>query len=460
MQIVFADMPIPTNVTKTIFLAGPNPRYKDGDPISTTWRHNAIRILEQHGYDGHVFIPLSRGSFEGDIVTDAVADYDHQIEWENAAMGMADVLLFYVDRTTELPGLTTNIEFGRYLDSGRMVYGRPNSAIHCRYLDEQVRIRNRLINKDDVDIETRYPTALDKCVYEALWRIGEGAPRSGGECLVPLVIWRSEQFQAWYTDMFAGDSQGNELRRFDIKSIITFNNGKGLNNNDGFLFHFSAHVGIYVAREDRVKDNEWIFSRTHTSYVAPFYDDPETKKRYIVLVREFRSPASNDSCYVFELPGGSANKPGVNPIVNAQKELEEETGLLVEDISRFKVLGNRQTFATFSTNKIFSTAVKLTKEEFDQVSQSAKSGQILGEDDGERITLHIVAIEDLIDTDSETPVDYTTLGIIFLTAARYSFDSDADGFVNILVGNTLQENANARLYEEHSHPEESNPFLK
>jgi hypothetical protein len=120
MQLVFADDVLPQQVRKTIFLAGPNPRYKDGDAIQTTWRHNAIEYLEHRGFDGHVFIPLPKGSFFGDYVVGAVSDYDHQIKWEDEAMARADVILFYVPRSNELQGLTTNIEFGRYLDSGRI----------------------------------------------------------------------------------------------------------------------------------------------------------------------------------------------------------------------------------------------------------------------------------------------------------------------------------------------------
>jgi hypothetical protein len=32
-------------------------------------------------------------------------------------------------------GFTSNVEFGRYVGSGRVVYGRPDGAPHTRYLD-------------------------------------------------------------------------------------------------------------------------------------------------------------------------------------------------------------------------------------------------------------------------------------------------------------------------------------
>ena len=34
-----------------------------------------------------------------------------------------------------MPAFTTNVEFGRYIGSGRVVYGRPDNAEKCRYLD-------------------------------------------------------------------------------------------------------------------------------------------------------------------------------------------------------------------------------------------------------------------------------------------------------------------------------------
>lgn len=43
---------------------------------------------------------------------------------------------FWMPRHLEtLPGFTSNVEFGRYVGSGRVVYGRPEGAPHTRYLD-------------------------------------------------------------------------------------------------------------------------------------------------------------------------------------------------------------------------------------------------------------------------------------------------------------------------------------
>lgn len=408
MKLIFANDPLPTEVNKTIFLAGPNPRYKDGDPVLRTWRHDVLDELESKGYDGHVFIPTPIGSFYGEIVSSAVSDYDHQIEWEDAAMMRADVILMWVDRTETLRGMTTNIEFGKYLDSGRLVYGRPDTADSCRYLDEQILKRRK----------QPYST-IPTIVYEALWRLKNGEARKGGEVLVPLVLWRSKQFQDWYTHMFSGDSQGNELRGFDLKTILCFSGRRSKITDETEIFGFAAHVNIWVEREKREKSNEWIFSRTATSYVIPYYVNKETGKREYVLVREFRSPANNESGYVYELPGGSAPDDTLNPLENAKQELFEETGIKVDDISRFKVVGNRQTFATFSTNRIFATKIELTEEEFLAAKKRADDKVQLGADDGERINLFIVTETDLLNSDSEHPVDWSTLGMIYAANQHY-----------------------------------------
>lgn len=408
MKLVFADDSLPTEVTKTIFLAGPNPRYKNGDVVLRTWRHDVLEELERIGYDGHVFIPMPIGSFYGETVSGAVADYDHQIEWEDAAMMRADVILMWVDRTPILRGLTTNIEFGKYLESGRLIYGRPDTADGCRYLDEQIQKRRK-----------EAYTSLADIVKEADWRLGNGAERSGGEVLVPLVIWNSKQFQEWHTHMFSGDSQGNELRGFDIKTILCFSNRRSKITDERALFGFAAHVNIWVDREQREKSNEWIFSRTATSYVIPYYVNKEKGYREYILVREFRSPANNESGYVYELPGGSAPDDNLNPLENAKQELLEETGIDIKDISRFKVVGNRQTFATFSTNRIFATKIELTEEEFLEAKKRADDKVQLGADDGERINLFVVKETDLLNTDSEYPVDWSTLGMIYSAHQHY-----------------------------------------
>lgn len=389
MKLVFSDQELPTEVEKTIFLAGPSPRYYEGSVIDTnTWRHKAVDLLASQGYDGHVFIPLPKFAFAAGTASKNAIDYLSQVEWEKKALDRADVLFFYVDRQEDNQGLTTNIEFGKYVNSGRMVYCRPHDAVKVRYLDYT------LINAD----REYYMNMVDG-IEECLKRVEMPVHRLDGETHVPALIFSSPQFQEWYTNL---KHAGNRLDGFEVKSILTF-------KNDRFLFGFAAWVNIFITKEDRHKSNEWIFSRTATSYVVAYYDHEDGERRYI-LTREFRSPVSNLEGYVYEMAGGSAVDKKVSPIENAIKELEEETGIVINDERRFRHLGSRQTFSTYLTMQLFAVAVELTKEEFEAAEERADQSTILGENEEERITLHIATDADLIQ--NKYPVDWTTLGMI------------------------------------------------
>jgi hypothetical protein len=109
----------------SIFLAGPTPRR----PSVESWRPAACEMLDQLGFQGTVLIP-ERRDWKREF------DYIDQVEWEYEALDIASVLAFWVPRNVEtLPGFTTNVEFGRFISSGRLVYGRPDGAPHNRYLD-------------------------------------------------------------------------------------------------------------------------------------------------------------------------------------------------------------------------------------------------------------------------------------------------------------------------------------
>lgn len=54
MEVIYALEDMPDTFTKSIFLAGPTPRNKDE---VESWRPDALKILEDKGFDGVVFIP-------------------------------------------------------------------------------------------------------------------------------------------------------------------------------------------------------------------------------------------------------------------------------------------------------------------------------------------------------------------------------------------------------------------
>jgi hypothetical protein len=114
-----------SELERSLFLAGPTPRSKN----VASWRPEAIRILGKIGFDGNVLVP-ERSDWT------AANCYEHQIKWEWAGLDNCTLIVFWVPREmATMPALTTNVEFGLYVRSKPCLYGRPSSAVSCRYLD-------------------------------------------------------------------------------------------------------------------------------------------------------------------------------------------------------------------------------------------------------------------------------------------------------------------------------------
>lgn len=391
MKLVFATQPIPQDMTNSIFLAGPSPRAKDVHD----WRVEALAILKEIGFTGTVFIPIPEGKFYGKD-DDPSWTYINQIGWECEARQVSDKIIFWVARDIagKMPAFTTNVEFGEDLHSGKMVYGRPDTAEKNRYLDHRY-VEDRANGKVFNDLRELLATTVSQ--------LGEGSYREGGEVYVPLFIWQSEQFQSWYANV---KKAGNRLDKAELKSFFRLPNG--------VLFSFSLWVKVWIESEQRYKENESIFSRKDISAVVAFYH--EQNETHVVLVKEFRSPVNNPSGYVYELPSGSSAKAKTNPLENAQHELEEETGLHIEDVSRFQWIGTRQLMATLSTHQSQVYGVKLTEPEFKNIVKTAEEKQSFGvAADTECTWVEIVKLSNL----SQSYLDWSMLGMIYQAIAQY-----------------------------------------
>ena len=113
---------------KSIFLAGPTPR----DVNVKSWRNEAIRILKELNFDGEVYVPESIER----AVNDEFLTYTGVIDWELERLENATIILFWIPRDLKtLPALTTNVEFGYHLKTGKVVYARPENAPKTKYLD-------------------------------------------------------------------------------------------------------------------------------------------------------------------------------------------------------------------------------------------------------------------------------------------------------------------------------------
>ena len=391
MHLVFSDDAFPSRVVKSIFLAGPSPRNLQ----ETDWRHEALAVLASRGFTGTVFIPVPRKRFLEGTADRSTWNYDNQVAWECEARTRADLIVFWLAREIDrskadlgMPGFTTNFELGEDLHSGKLVYGRPSSAPKCNYMDKRVR-----------ELGLTVHDSLDSLFNDTLQNLGEGAPRASGEVHVPLFIWRSPQFQSWYQTL---RQAGNRLESARLAHHVRFG-GK-------FLFSYVLWVNVWVEAEQRFKSNEFIFSRTDISTVVAYHRTPLTGELKFALVREFRSQVNNEKGFVYEVPGGSSTKPGVDPLVNAGHELSEELGLDVEEVTRFRFVGKRQLAATLSTHQAHVYAIELTDREFSQLEQSAKAGDHFGVgSDTERTYVEVVSLEELL----RLPLDYSMLGMVF-----------------------------------------------
>lgn len=386
MDIVYANEPFPKSVRKSIFLAGPTPRGKRVE----SWRPWVINYLEMKGFDGHVFTPEPRdGNWR--------SDYQGQVEWEEEGLNRADLVLFWVPREmNDMPALTTNVEWGVWHDSGKVLYGRPETAERCRYLDYTAS-RSSL---------TVFSTRTELC-DAALTRLGDGALREDGDATLPLHVWRHPAFQSW---LGAQKSAGNHLVRARVQ--FTFPKTES-------PFLFGIHAEVWIAAEGRAKVNEMVIGRSDVSHVVLFRrsksGDPWDTS--VVIVREFRTPARTPDGMIHETPGGSS-KTEKPPEETALEEITEETGLRIRP-ERLRRVGARQVAGTLSYHVANVFAVELTWEEL--YSVRARAGEVMGvEADSERIWASVKTVSEIV---TERQLDWSNIGMILSAVCLASGNS-------------------------------------
>ncbi|SEF54963.1 Nucleoside 2-deoxyribosyltransferase like [Thermomonospora echinospora] len=364
--VVYAREEPPQSWDAAVFLAGPTPR----GPGAESWRPAAVdRLRGCWAGSGRlvVFVPEHRHGVHD--------DYRGQVDWEERCLHLSDEIVFWIPRDLRtMPAFTTNVEWGMWHDSGRVVFGAPPQAPKNDYL-------RHYAGKFGVPVST----TLDGVIAAALDRIGGGAPRTGGEREVPLLIWRLDGFQRWYA---AQRGAGNVLR------------GARLLWHAGPLW--GMRVAVEVAAEGRVKDNEVVFSRPDISVVVLHRPGPTLDETVVVLVREFRSAAATADGMVHELPGGSGP---ADPLRNAVEEVTEETGLVL-DPARLHPHGARQVNATMSAHRAHLFSAEITGEELAAIRGTGPHGQV---DLGERTYVEAATFAEIR---RARLVDWATLGMI------------------------------------------------
>lgn len=131
----------------SLFLAGPTPRNR----WVPSWRPRALRVLLEKNFSGRIFIPEP---FAG--------NYIEQTDWEYTALHEADCIMFWIPRIPIImPGYITNVEFGYWCRSGKIVLGAPWYASKMKYL-------NRYADLFDIP----RASTLEKTIDDALLQIG------------------------------------------------------------------------------------------------------------------------------------------------------------------------------------------------------------------------------------------------------------------------------------------------
>jgi 8-oxo-dGTP pyrophosphatase MutT (NUDIX family) len=376
LKVVYSTDSMPSSWSKSIFLAGPTPR----SPDVPSWRPEALQLLEQAGYDGVVFVPEPQGQ--------TWPKYDDQAAWERAALDAADAIVFWVPRDMKtMPGLTTNVEFGLYAGSGKVFLGAPPGADSVTYL---AHVMGRDVSPSHGMVDT-----LRGVLTQAVQHVGDGSPRTGGECKVPYHVWTLSSFQAWYGDLRA---RGDVLH--DARLLWQFTPKGGSRP-----FSWVLWAKVWISAEGRFKENEFVLSRGLISCAVLYHAAPMTPREdvEVVLIREFRTPGG----HVLELPGGSSDDHGSGE-VTASVEVYEETGLRLSP-ERFMRVGNRQPVPTFSAHRVSAFVAQLTEDEWSEVLATEGTREPHGDlSTSERTYVTVMRVRDAAQT-----CDWTTLGILY-----------------------------------------------
>lgn len=114
----------------SIFLAGPTPR-----SISVeSWRPDFINALEKKGFKSSIYAPENR-------IPGSHYDFDKQIPWEVKGLNKANLVVFWIPRKLDtMPALTTNIEFGEFMHSNKIVVGFPPESVNNRYIGKRCKM--------------------------------------------------------------------------------------------------------------------------------------------------------------------------------------------------------------------------------------------------------------------------------------------------------------------------------
>lgn len=260
MEVVYAGQAPGELSGFSIFLAGPTPRAEKPVP---SWRPQALELLRKNNFKGVVFVPEPPPGEDW-------PEYDIQVRWEHQMLTAADCLLFWIPRNMDtLPAMTTNVEFGMFMRSGKLVCGAPNDAEHMRYIREVCGIYGIVCARE-----------LQETVLSALAMLQANVPHSKtGRIIASPVAWKGE--------------------------------------------HVRVELTRYRNREGKIRTYETIRRNTHGEIVSIMALTTDGGVEKAVLIKSYRVPHDD---YVVEFPAGLADRKGESSEALAARELLEETG--------------------------------------------------------------------------------------------------------------------------------------
>ncbi len=144
--VLFSDQELPHDIVKPmIFLAGPTSRT---NVYEKSWRKTAVDVFRECGFDGYVCVP--EFYYQRQFTDD---DWDRQTDWEWNLLSRSDCIMFWVPRNMkDMPGLTTNLEFGTYLSSnpGKIILGYPDDAVSMQWMEKRYRMVTNRASYDNM----------------------------------------------------------------------------------------------------------------------------------------------------------------------------------------------------------------------------------------------------------------------------------------------------------------------
>lgn len=275
MKVNYSDEPV-VKAEKSIFLAGPTPRNIEVQ----TWRKEAIKLLQDLGFDGVVYVP--EREFD-----DRTFNYDNQVWWEREALHNASSIVFWIPRDIKtMPAFTTNVEFGYWIskNSNKVIYGRPDNSEKNRYLDwlYQTETGKQPINnlpdllKGAIKMtkETQNKTDMDSYELNIIKNIINRYPEIMtlvGEVQFTPESYGTKSEKTTYGQLLFKDVDPNQLKEFDrtILSVLLYFYIKD-NRYEKFVEQQSGNNKLSRETFDEIRN-----------FMSKGFDTPE--KEYLLL---------------------------------------------------------------------------------------------------------------------------------------------------------------------------------